>query len=100
MEAVGFQCATVSPLQSNEPACGAGLDQLEGTNQKTREHLMNKKLVYLASVVVAMACLSLHAWSDPVVPIGFVSYNVTGTNVAEFDITNLTGPNSFSPSFP
>jgi len=61
---------------------------------------MKKKLFCLASVVAAMACLSLHAWADPIVPIGYVGYDVSGTNVAEFDITNLTGPNSFSPIFP
>lgn len=61
---------------------------------------MKKRLVCLACAVVAMACLSQHAWADPIVPIGYVSYDVTGTNVAEFDITNLTGPNSLSPIFP
>jgi len=61
---------------------------------------MKKTLICIASAVFAMTFLSQHAWADPVVPVGFVSYDVTGTNVAEFDITNLTGVNSLSPIFP
>jgi hypothetical protein len=61
---------------------------------------MKNRLVCLASAVVAMACLSQYAWADPIVPIGYVSYDVTDTNVAQFDITNLTGSYSLTPDFP
>ena len=58
-----------------------------------------KKLGW-APTVFAVACLSSIARAESLVPVGFLSYDVTGMNVAEFDITNLTGPNSLPPDFP
>jgi len=49
-----------------------------------------------ATFVVALS-LFAHATEIPIgtqIPVGFISYNVTGTNVAEFDIVNFTGPNA------
>jgi hypothetical protein len=73
---------------------------MQEITHQAREHLMKKTLICLTSAVFAMAFLSPHACADPVVAVGYVSYDVTGTNVAEFDITNLTGVNSFPPIFP
>jgi hypothetical protein len=61
--------------------------------------MMKKTLVVFVSAVFAALCLSAHAWADTV-PVGYVSFDVTGANVAEFDITNLTGANSLPPIFP
>jgi hypothetical protein len=61
--------------------------------------MKKRTLVVFAGAVFAMFCLSAHAWADTV-PVGYVSFDVTGTNVAEFDITNLTGVNSLPPIFP
>lgn len=57
--------------------------------------MIKKTLICFASAAFAMACLSARAWADPAVFVGFVSYDVTGTNVAEFDIDNFTGPLGF-----
>ena len=62
--------------------------------------MKKKTLACVAGAVCAALCLSAHAWADPTVPVGFVSYDVTGPNLAEFDITNLTGANSLPPDFP
>jgi hypothetical protein len=43
--------------------------------------------------VLSMALLSTAAYAADI-PVGFVSFDVTGTNVAEFDIFNFTGPNA------
>ena len=55
---------------------------------------MYKALLRLVAIPIGIACLSIAAHADQVVNVGFVSYNVTGTNVAEFDIANFTGVNS------
>jgi len=47
--------------------------------------------IFAATFAIASLSLPAHA-SD--IPVGFISYDVTGPNVAEFDIVNLTGPNS------
>jgi hypothetical protein len=47
--------------------------------------------VYALSL--ALAAFATAAYADSI-PVGFVSYDVTGTNVAQFDINNQTGPNS------
>ncbi|MGA2350768.1 MAG: choice-of-anchor D domain-containing protein [Terracidiphilus sp.] len=60
--------------------------------------MKGRLLLPLSFVLIAMLC-PLHALADSV-DLGFVSYDVTGTNIAEFDIFNLTGPNSFDPDFP
>jgi rhamnogalacturonan endolyase len=70
---------------------------------------MHKARTRLLPALFAAASLSLSASAtdippgDVAVPVGFVSYDVTGTNVAQFDIVNLTGANSSSAgdsSFP
>jgi hypothetical protein len=50
-----------------------------------------------AMFVIAALATSAHASSIPdfsPVPVGFIGYDVTGANVAEFDIVNFTGPNA------
>jgi hypothetical protein len=42
----------------------------------------------------SMALLSTAAAYATEIPVGFISYDVTGTNVAEFDILNFTGANA------
>jgi rhamnogalacturonan endolyase len=60
---------------------------------------MYRALVRLVAVF-AISTLSLAANATDI-PVGFLSYDVTGTNVAQFDIVNLTGPNSSGDaSFP
>ena len=60
---------------------------------------MYRALIRLV-VVFAVATFSLTAFATDI-PIGFLSYDVTGTNVAQFDIVNLTGANSSGDaSFP
>lgn len=54
---------------------------------------MRKAVTLLVTAVFSTALLSRAAQATDV-PIGYVSYDVTGTNVAEFDITNMTGPNA------
>jgi len=60
--------------------------------------MKRRLLPMLAFALIAM--LFSHPALADTVNIGFVSYDVTGTNIAEFDIFNLTGPNSFDPDFP
>ena len=50
-----------------------------------------------ALFAIAMLCVAASAED---VPIGVFSYDVTGTNLAQFDIINVTGPNSSSPGDP
>src|ERR1700742_599904 len=60
---------------------------------------MYRALVRLV-VLFAVATFSFKAYATDI-PVGFLSYDVTGTNVAQFDIVNLTGPNSSGDaSFP
>jgi hypothetical protein len=57
-------------------------------------------LVRLFAATFAIASLSVAAHAADI-PVGFISYDVTGPNVAQFDIVNLTGPNgSGDASFP
>src|SRR5260370_41359506 len=61
---------------------------------------MYRALVRFFVATFAIASLSLAAHAADI-PVGFISYDVTGTNVAQFDIVNLTGPNgSGDASFP
>jgi len=60
---------------------------------------MNKASVRLlpAMFVIAALAISAHASNIPAftpIPVGFISYDVTGVNVAEFDIANFTGVNA------
>ena len=60
---------------------------------------MHRVLGRLASVF-ALATLSLTGHATDI-PLGFLTYDVTGTNVAQFDIVNMTGANSSGDaSFP
>ena len=52
-----------------------------------------KKLFWTALAAVMILSPAAASYADTV-PVGYVSYDVVGTGVAEFDITNLTGPNS------
>jgi rhamnogalacturonan endolyase len=61
---------------------------------------MNRVLVGLFAAAATVASLSLPAQATEI-PVGFISFDVTGPNVAQFDIVNLTGGNSsLDPSFP
>jgi hypothetical protein len=51
----------------------------------------NAFAVFAISLGLAASASAAYANS---IPIGFVIYDVTGTNVAQFDINNQTGPNS------
>jgi hypothetical protein len=72
------------------------------------EELMYKALMRLIPAMFVIATLSISARASDfpagsLIPIGYISYDVTGTNVAQFDIVNLTGANASSPgdlSFP
>lgn len=54
---------------------------------------MRRVIPRILLAVLSSALLSTAAYAADI-PVGFVSYDVTGTNVAEFDIQNFTGPNS------
>jgi len=54
---------------------------------------MRRVIPRLMMAVFSIALLSSAAHATDI-PAGFVSYDVTGANVAEFDIFNFTGPNS------
>jgi len=49
---------------------------------------------YTLACLIAAAFVFVQAASANEIPIGYISYDVTGTNVAQFDIVNQTGPNS------
>jgi hypothetical protein len=56
----------------------------------------------LPAAVLAVASLSIAAHANPIpvgtpIPVGYVSYDVTGADVAQFDIVNFTGPNASTP---
>lgn len=53
--------------------------------------------LFAAVFTVSTLCGAAHAASFP---IGYLSYDVTGTNLTEFDIGNLTGANSSAPGDP
>ena len=60
---------------------------------------MHRRLFRLLSAMFVIASLSIsaHASDFPAfspIPVGYVSFDVTGTNVAQFDIVNFTGPNA------
>jgi hypothetical protein len=62
---------------------------------------MHKVLTRLLPAMFAITSVSIFAYADNLpaftpIPIGFISYDVTGANVAQFDIVNSTGPNSSS----
>jgi len=54
---------------------------------------MYKSNVLLTAAILAIASLPIAAHAD-IIPVGYISYDVTGLNVAEFDIGNLTGANA------
>jgi hypothetical protein len=60
---------------------------------------MPKAIKRFLGAIFALATLTFAANASEV-PIGYVSYDVTGANLAEFDIGNLTGANSSSPGDP
>lgn len=66
---------------------------------------MKRKLLSLIAAALAAFAIPTLALADQA-PIGYLSYNVTdysnsGTPLlAEFNVVNLTGPNSFDPDFP
>src|SRR5579859_1536678 len=53
---------------------------------------MRKNVFFATLSLVGMLLIPAARASD--IPVGFISYDVTGTNVAQFDIVNQTGPNS------
>jgi hypothetical protein len=53
----------------------------------------------ILAAVLAFASLSVAAHANDI-PVGFISYDVTGNGVAQFDIVNLTGANSSAPGDP
>ena len=60
---------------------------------------MYKAITRLLPAMFAIASLSIpaHANDFPAfspIPVGYISYDVTGTNVAQFDIVNFTGANA------
>jgi rhamnogalacturonan endolyase len=60
---------------------------------------MHKVLTRLLSAMFAMASLSISAHAGDLtaltpIPVGFISYDVTGADVAQFDIVNFTGANA------
>ena len=55
--------------------------------------LRKKGLIWMALRAAMLLAPATASYADTY-PVGYVSYDVTGTGVAQFDITNLTGPNS------
>ena len=60
---------------------------------------MHKVLTRLLAAMFAIASMSILAHADGFpaftpIPVGYISYDVTGTNVAQFDIVNFTGANA------
>jgi len=60
---------------------------------------MYKVVTRLLPAMFAIASLSIsaHAADFPPgteIPVGYISYDVTGVNVAQFDIVNFNGPNA------
>jgi len=60
---------------------------------------MHKVLTRFLSAMFAIASLSIAAHADDFpaftpIPVGYISYDVTGANVAQFDIVNFTGANA------
>lgn len=60
---------------------------------------MKRSVLSFFVAILAVLFASHAALADPI-NLGFVSYDITGTNTASFDIYNLTGPNSLDPDFP
>ncbi len=54
---------------------------------------MKRKLLPLLAVILSASLFLPSAYADTV-PVGALFFDVTGTNLAQFDIVNLTGPNS------
>jgi hypothetical protein len=74
---------------------------------KFLEEFMHKALTRLLPAMFAVVSLSIAASAttipagDYAIAVGYISYDVTGANVAQLDIANLTGPNdSADSSFP
>ena len=60
---------------------------------------MHKVMTWFLSAMFAIASLSIAAHADDFpaftpIPVGYISYDVTGANVAQFDIVNFTGANA------
>ena len=60
---------------------------------------MFKLFARILATLFAFGLFSIPSFATDI-PIGYISYDVTGTNVAQFDIVNLTGANSSSPGDP
>ena len=54
---------------------------------------MHQRLTRLLLLLAALAMISLSASAD-LIPVGFLSYDVTSGSTAQFDIANETGPNA------
>lgn len=62
---------------------------------------MRKGFLLLLPAVLSITLLSKNAYASDFpafspIPVGYISYDATGANVAEFDIVNFTGPNDSS----
>ena len=60
---------------------------------------MTKFFARVLGVACALAMLTI-AGSATEIPLGYISFDVTGANVAQFDIVNLTGGNGSAPGDP
>src|ERR1700738_1629850 len=63
---------------------------------------MRKKFLLAVSLSL-VGMLFVRFAQASVIPVGYISYDVTGLNIAQFDISNQTGPNSSTfpdPTFP
>ena len=60
---------------------------------------MVQRLTQLLLLLALSACLSTVASADQI-GVGLLTYDTISTSATQFDITNLTGANSFTPDFP
>jgi hypothetical protein len=67
--------------------------QARATYYSRLEVQMRWTVTRLLPLVLAVGLFAAAASADQI-PIGFISFDVTGLNTAQFDITNETGPNS------
>src|ERR1017187_5453772 len=92
-----YECCaldSVSSAVAASPSCGT--PELPSW----REKMIKNKVLCTMALSLTGALIAPVAVAAPVA-IGYVSYDVTGLGVAQFDITNQTGPNSsLDPTFP